>query len=539
MTDREAQAVGPLAEWLPQEQELLRLDATVPGLIAERAATDAGRPAVYRWVDRELIPITYGELASAAAPVAAALAGRVEPGGRIAVWGRNSVEWIVLEYAVAQAGLVLAPFNLMWTDAEVRHALDLTTPQLIFVGALPSGDRLVERAVGIAGEAAVVDLSRIDDWASDQPTKALPEVRPEDPFLIQFTSGTTGRAKGATLSHRAAINGALCRNVRDLNPPDDVWLNPVPYHHIAGSCCVMLGQLLTGGAFVLVDRWDPEQVVSALDSGRITRMGGVPTMLIDLMDRLGDRGPDAGVRSVGLGGAKVPQSLVDRIARDLGAQVHIGYGQSECVLITATEWGDDQATVAETVGRPLAGCHVRIADPETGAVLRLGEPGEIQVRSQNMMSGYWADERATAEAFTDDGFLRTGDLGTMDERGYLTFVGRVRDVIIRGGENIYPAEVEEVLAEHPGVATAVLVGIDDERLGEQVAGVVVRAPGSEVTGEELAAFLRGRVARFKVPVQWRFVDQVPMTASGKVRRFVVRDETNAELGATSAAETSA
>ncbi|GAA4471053.1 class I adenylate-forming enzyme family protein [Phytohabitans houttuyneae] len=524
-TTQSRRRIGPLAEWTAEGGDELLTDS-VPRLLARQAEAFGARPALY-WPDGDALSrMTYAELASAAESVARALAGRVAPGERVAVWSRNSVEWVVLEYGCALAGLVLTPFNTAWTDAEVAHATALTTPALVFAGTGPTGDSLVPRAAGVCGAGAVLDLAGLREWAATAPAGQLPVVSAEDAFLIQFTSGTTGRSKGAVLTHKAVLNAARERNRRDVIGPNDTWLNPVPYHHIGGSCFVILGGLVDAGAFVVVEKYVPAETMGLLDHGVVTRIGGVPTMIIDALNHLGDHAGAAGLRSVAVGGATMTQHLVERIRTTLGAPVINTYAQSECPAITSTDIHDDSATIAGTVGRPVAGVHMKVIDPATGETVPVGAVGEIVTSSPYVMRGYWGMAEQSAEVLTADGFLRTGDLASMDEYGNVTFQGRVRDVIIRGGENVYPAEVEELLAAHPGIAAAVLVGLDDERLGERVAGVVVRAPGSEVTGPELTEYLRDSVARFKIPELWRFVDALPMTASGKIRRFVVRDDTN-------------
>lgn len=534
-----ARAVGPLSVWTADRIDEV-LEESIPEMLARRLPAIADVPAV-RWKeDGHWRHLTYAELDREARLVAGALAGAFEPGERIAVWGRNSLPFIVLHYACALSGTILTPFNTGWSDDEARHAIGLSTPSILFaggaiVGADGADDSLVRRASVLTDPKPVVELDDLASWARARPAGALPDVRPTDPYLIQFTSGTTGRAKGAVVSHRGALNGAYQRNLHDVIVDDDVWLNPVPYHHIGGSCFVVLGGPLGGGSFVLVDRWDPAEATELLRSGVITRLGGVPTMVVDVLDRLGSASADARVATVSLGGATVSRSLIERIRDSLGAPTVIGYGQSECPLISATGTDDDPETLARTVGRPLPGATVRIVDTVTGELCPIGEPGEIQVQSPNVMSGYWADEEQTAQVTTSDGFLRTGDVAVMDERGYLEFRDRVKDVIIRGGENIYPVEVEELIAAHPQVATAVVVGVDDDRLGERVAAVVVRVPGANVTADDLTAHLRDRLARFKLPVEWRFVDSLPMTSSGKVRRVVVRQETNEAVASTTSA----
>jgi fatty-acyl-CoA synthase len=479
------------SQWLADTSDGV-ITESVPQVLARQVAAHGARPAVYWEQDSELAHLTYADLAAAATAVARALAGQAAPGERVAVWSRNSLAWVLLEYGCALAGLILTPLNPAWTDPEVEHAIQLTGPALFFAGTGPQGESLLPRASAHADRTTVLDLAGLPSWSAAVPAGELAEVPAATPLLIQFTSGTTGRAKGALISHQGALNTGRLRNLYDVMSHPDVYLNPVPYHHIGGSCCIILGALVDAGAFVLAERWDPGLVVRLLRRGPVNRIGGVPTMMFDLLGRLGDGASAVTVKSVSLGGAKVPQLLVERVQDAFGAPVVVTYAQSESSIITSSRVGDDPAVIARTVGRPVAGVELRICDPASGAVVPLGAPGE------------------------------------MDDAGNVTFRGRVRDVIIRGGENIYPAEVEEALLAHPGVAAAVVVGLDDERLGERVAGVVVRVPGSEATGEELAGYLHGRLARFKIPQTWRFVDQLPMTASGKVRRFVVRDQARAD-----------
>ncbi|BBZ15598.1 class I adenylate-forming enzyme family protein [Mycobacterium branderi] len=520
--------IGPLSHW-PASADEKALGETIPQLLARRCAEHGDAAAFYWPHGSGLAHMTYSELSAAATTVGAALAGLAEPGERIAVWSRNSVEWVLLEYGCALAGLIVTPLNAGWTDTEVSYAVELTDPAAIFVGFDHRGTNLVTRAAAIPHGKPVFALDDLRDWAARTAQSVLPVVAPDDPFLIQFTSGTTGRAKGAVLTQRAVLNVADLRNRHDVIGDNDVWLNPVPYHHVGGSCFVILGGLVSAGAFIVLESYSATQTLALLEHRVVTRIGGVPTMVTDALEHLGDNPRRAGIRSVSLGAAIVTQHLVDRIKATLATPVVITYGQSECPAITSTNIDDDSATVAGTIGRPVPGADVRIADPESGTVVPVGLCGEIQVRSRCVMRGYWGMPEQTAESFTEDGFLRTGDLGAMDERGYVTFRGRARDVIIRGGENIYPAEVEGLLVAHPGVADAVLVGVDDERLGEIVAGVVVRTPGSTVTGAQLAEYLNGSVARFKIPALWRFVAELPLTSSGKVKRFVIRDDTNAEF----------
>jgi acyl-CoA synthetase (AMP-forming)/AMP-acid ligase II len=518
-----------LSEWQTDDPGML-IHESVPQLLARQLPALRDRPALL-WPNGDRFDrMTFGELAAAARMVARALAAAAAPGERVAVWSRNSVEWVILHYACALAGLIATPFNTAWTDSEVRYATELTGPAIVFAGLDRDGNGTAARARDTCAGTPVYDLAELRAWAAAAPAADLPEVHAEDPFLIQFTSGTTGRFKGALLSHRALLNSAALRAAYDVIPENDVWLNPVPYHHVGGFCHVVLGGLVNGGAFVVIDRFSASEMVRLIGMGDVTRIGGVPTMINDIVDRIRETGHTGALTSVATGGSTVTQHLVDKVRSAFGAVVVSAYGQSESPTITHTEADTDPATLAATIGRPVAATRVRIVDTETGQIVPFGTIGEIQTLSPCVMDGYWGMPEQTRETIGADGFLRTGDLGSMNSDGYVSFSGRGRDVIIRGGENIYPAEVEEVLIAHPGVADVVVVGIDDKRLGERVAGAVVRTPDSTVTAAELTEFLHDKVAYFKIPGAWRFMDSFPMTASGKVQRFRVREALNAALG---------
>jgi fatty-acyl-CoA synthase len=503
------------------------------GDVLRRQSRDHGeRPAVLWEAGGDLRGLTYAELERQASAVARDL-GALVPGERVAVWSRNCLEWVLLEYACALRGLVLVPFNTAWTDAEAGAAIELARPSVLFAGLDGRGDPLTDRARQLPGDGLVRDLGRRTDPAGlagpsrgDAPPGAYPRpaIEPDAPFLLQFTSGTTGRAKGALLTHSSVLNGAQLREQRDP-ATGGVTLNSVPYHHIGGSLYVILGALTSGGAFVIVDRFDPEQTVRLLPLAQVTHLGGVPIMIERILDRPGLRDAASTVKTVALGGADISPHLIRRIKSELGAVVHTTYGQSECPIISNSDPSDDPEVLATTAGRPVEATEVRIIDPATGQDAAPGRTGEIAVRSPMVMLGYFAMPEPTAGVLPGDGFLRTGDLGSLDAAGYLTIRGRIREVIIRGGENIYPAEVEAALSGHPEVAACAVVGVADPAWGELVAASVVLR-GDPVDPEELEAFLTGRIAHFKIPRVWRFVDGLPMTAAGKIRRTQVKEQLN-------------
>ena len=509
------EAGGTVAHWLPETQ-LPLLEGTIGDALRRNAARWGERPALIWQGQNGIEKLTYGELLAEAEKYARWLLERMKPGDRVAFWSVNRPEYAVLLYASALAGTIATPFNPGWTDAETQHAVELTSPKLIFSGLDRRGISLTPRAEALA-RCPVVEF---DDVLSLQPKDAareLPDFGSSHTYLIQFTSGTTGRAKGAQLSHRAAlIGGWLAMHVAD---PDetDIWLSPSPFHHIGGSVSLLLGTLAAGGANVIVARVDANTVVSMLQTVKPTRIACVPTIFFDLL-RHPELPEQFSVRVMGVGGASVPAALVRELEARTGGVVAIVYGQSECPVVTATTPLDSVVTKTETVGRPVAHIEVKIVDTASGKTLQCGEVGEICVRGPMIMDGYWNNPAATASTIDADGFLHTGDLASMAPDGVCKIHGRARDVIIRGGENIYPIEVEDVLAQHASVDTVAVVGVPDDRLGQQVAAVVKLKPGERTDPKELATLAGEFVSHFKVPTRWLFVEELPMTASGKVRK---------------------
>jgi fatty-acyl-CoA synthase len=497
------------------------LNRTVGEQLRLQAATFADRPALTWAADEdsgELETLSFDELLRAAEAAAADIARHADPGDRIAVWAANGPRPVILEYASALAGTVITLVNTAWTDDEVEHALRLTTPRLLFAGNDNRGDDLGARAAELAGRVgacAALDVTTVDirpGAVSFDP----PRVELFDPFLIQFTSGTTGRAKAATLSHHAALNSGYLRALSFRANERDVWLNPVPMHHSGGSIVVLLGQLTSGGCYVSMPRFNATKQLALMRATGATRTGGVPTMLHDLLETPGIDDALAAVKSVGLGGADIAPSLVERIQR-YGATVSVAYAQSECPMITQSDPDGDATHVATTVGLPVPHTELRIVGSD-GRVVGRGEVGEVCVRSPLVMSGYWGMPEATSAVFDRDGYLHTGDLGSIDDHDVVRIQGRARDVIIRGGENIYPIEVEDVLMRHPAVDAAAVVGAPSFRWGEEVAAVIKLSAPEAATAPELSAHAAKSLAHFKIPRHWRFVTELPLTSTGKIRK---------------------
>ncbi len=509
----------PTPAALPADTVAPLLDRTIGDQLRLQADAIGERPAVMGASGTEEVVVhrlTYRGLLTASLAAAAGIARHAAPGSRVGVWAANSVQWVILEYASALAGTILVPLNTAWTDEEVRYALALTTPAMLFAASDGRGTDLVARARRLAGSGCVV--ADLDDLAIDCAAVDFiaPPVSPDDPFLIQFTSGTTGRPKGATLSHRTALNAGNIRALTLGATDTGVWANPIPLHHVGGAVIIVAAALCSGGSYVAIPRFEPRRQVAVLRAVGATHTGGVPTMFHALLDTPGFDESLAALHWVGLGGTNVPPSLVEQITAH-GPRVSLAYAQSECPMVTQSDLAGDAEHVATTVGVPVPHTELRIVDPG-GQVVSRGAIGEVCVRSPLTMAGYWNQPDASAEVFDSDGFLHTGDLGSIDDIGVLRIHGRSREVIIRGGENIYPAEIEEVIIDHRAVDIVAVVATPSPRWGEEVAAVVKLRTHEHATAEELEAFAAERLAHFKIPRHWRFVDDLPLTASGKVRK---------------------
>jgi fatty-acyl-CoA synthase len=472
---------------------------------------------------------TYAELLADAEAIASWLLARFQPGERVAVWAPSRPEWVQLQLGAALGGLILVPLNPAFRGPEAGYVLAQSRVAGVVFQADHRGHPIGRLLDQLAPELPELrHLLPIEELAAAHRTPAggLPQVVPGDVAQIQYTSGTTGAAKGAVLLHRgftATIRMAV--ELMELGP-NPVWLNVMPLFHIGGCGLSTIGPIALGGTHVLAERFDPTVVLQLIEQERATFFGSVPTMLMSLLGHAEfDRTDLSSLRVVLSGGAPVAPSLVRRIEEALGVRFLVAYGQTEAHgHVTQTRPGDSDIDKAETVGRPLPGIELRVVDPATGRVLPSDSVGELWVRSHMLMAGYFDKPAETAAAFGPDGWLRTGDLVSMDARGVVRFAGRVKEMIIRGGENIHPPEIEELLMSHPAVAEAAVVGIPDAHWGEQVGAAVRLQPGASATEADLAAFVGFRLAPHKVPRSWRFVDDLPHTASGKVQKFVLVDQ---------------
>ena len=367
------------------------------------------------------------------------------------------------------------------------------------------------------------------DWeafcAEAAPDRPLPVVSPDAPAQIQYTSGTTGFPKGAVLHHRGIVNNSRLYMARLGLGPGNVFLSAMPLFHTAGCVMSVLGAVVTRGTLVLPPYFDPGLMLDLIAAERPASMIGVPTMLIGMLDNPGFT-PDRHAigTAVITGGAVIPPALVSRVEAAFGAPMSIVFAQTEASpVITQTSPKDTAEDRAHTLGWPLPQTEVKVVDPASGQTVAPGLIGELCTRGYHVMTGYFCDPDKTAAAIDADGWLHTGDLASMDERGYCRIGGRLKDMIIRGGENIYPREIEQVVFGHPAVADVAVVGVPDPKWGEQVAAFVRPAPGQTPDPDELFAYCREHLAPHKTPRYWTVLEEFPQTASGKIQKFVLRE----------------
>lgn len=463
---------------------------------------------------------TWAELLDESEAFARRLQAIAGPGDVVAVFAANSPDWVFFEYGAALAGVTWTAINTASADVEIEHAVRTCCAKAVFADADHRGSPLLARIRAIAPDIPSIELATWRELPLD--TTPLPAVDPDSPFLIQFTSGTTGKPKAAVLSHRAAFNCARYQMLRLRGTADDNWLNVLPLHHVGGSVCVLLSTLAVGAATTLSPAFDPGGVLRLIGRSHATIIGLVPTMQLALLDHPDFPASDLhSLRVVMSGGSVVPTSLIHRVEAACEATVINAYGQSESPSAIMTHMDDDDVTKAETIGRPLDQRDVRIVRPD-GSTAAFDEVGELTMRSPLTMDGYLGADGD--ETLDQDGWLHTGDLCSMDASGVLRIRGRVREVIIRGGENIYPAEVEEVMLRHPAIADIAVVGVPDERWGEVPIGCYRPATDLQPADADLIEFGRAELAGFKVPRRWIAMDAFPLTAAGKIKKFALREQ---------------
>ena len=481
---------------------------------------------------------TYSELHERVECCARALlAAGVAKGDRVGIWSPNNAEWVIVQFATAKIGAILVNVNPSYRAHELEYALRQSGCSLLILapGFRDADYRQLLAAVDTPQLRRSVVLGRewdellaLADRAGDE---ALPAREAEcdfdEPINIQYTSGTTGFPKGATLSHHNILNnGHFIGEILDYSPDDRVCI-PVPFYHCFG---MVLGNLavVTHGACIVVpgEAFDARAVLETVAEERCTSLYGVPTMFIaELADPDFARFDLTSLRTGIMAGSPCPIEVMKRVRSEMHMdEVTICYGMTETSPVsTQTRRDAPLEQQVSTVGMVHPHVEVKIVDPESGRTLSRGEPGELCTRGYSVMLGYWENEQATREAIDEARWMHTGDLALMDGEGYVNIVGRIKDMVIRGGENIYPREIEEFLYSHPAIADVQVIGVPDERYGEEVCAWVVLRDGAELDEEGLKAFCGGEIARFKIPRYVRFVDAFPMTVTGKVQKFRMRE----------------
>jgi fatty-acyl-CoA synthase len=533
MTGRNDMSHAELSEsyWPADNSEALR-DLTLSGLLREVAAEVPDRIALV-----EAVPDpakrrrwSYLQLLAEAERAARALLKHFALGDRIAFCAPNCAEWVLVQHGVSLAGMVLVPINPTFREREIETILSDSNAAGIFYTP-EFRDNNIEATLHVLS-ARLPNLKRrirIQDAASfftdHDPANPLPETTPDQVLQIQFTSGTTGTPKGARLHHLGVVNSTRFVAKRAGFPDGGVWLNAMPMFHVGGAVVTAMATLNSRGTYVLAPAFEPALMLELIESEGANATLIVPTMILALLEHPDFRTRDhSSLRVILTGASTVPEGLVKRTKDAFGCGVTILFGQTELNgVVTQTSLDDTVEDQGQTLGRPLPRLEVRIADIGTGATQATGVSGEICVRGHQNMHGYCGSPEHTASAIDRDGWLHMGDLGTMDSRGYIRIAGRLKDMVIRGGMNIYPREIEEVLFAHPKVADASVLGIPDEKWGEIVAAVIRPVdPTAPPSPDELHAWCRERIAAHKTPAAWYLVSNYPMTASGKIQKFMLK-----------------
>jgi len=490
----------------------------------------------------------------------------VRQGDRVAIWSTNNLEWLLVQLATARVGAILVNLNPAHKLSELRHALQLAEVNVLFLMPSFKSSRYVDMALELMPVAREcrpdrlepqlfqnlhrvvvidpMDLDRTERWApgfltwrefldgggavtKDSIEKRSGKLDPDDPINIQFTSGTTGFPKAVVLTHHNIVNNAYFTGRELRLTEQDRLCVPVPFFHCFGMVVSNLACLTHGGCIVIPGgHFEPATTLRAIRDEKCTAVHGVPTMFVAELEAPEFRAEDmTSLRSGIMAGAPCPPELMRRVMEDMGCtEILIGYGQTECSPIAClTRPSDSVKRRLETVGSPIPHQECKIVDTETDATLPIGEQGEVCFRGYHVMREYYGQKDETRKAIDSAGWLHSGDLGVMDADGYVAITGRLKDMIIRGGENIYPAEIEAFYHTHPDVEDIAVVGVPDEKMGEEVGAWVKFGNGSKHDAESMKAFAKGNIAHFKVPRLFWFVDEFPQTATGKIQKTRMRD----------------
>ena len=557
------------AIWSAETEGLDLIDLTIGDLLDQQASRSPDREAlVYRYpelgIERR---ITYREYRHEANRLARALiASGVKHGDHVAIWAPNLPEWALLQMATAKIGAVLVTVNTTYRASEVEYLLKQGDVAVLFTVAQHRDNDLLESIYRIAPELRTLehpigqelncenlpvlkrvvligagtgpgltqyaDLLALADGISDEELDARQRaVVPQDLAQMQYTSGTTGFPKGVQMTHHGMVNNARLTFIRLGVTENDPFVTPMPFFHVAGSVAALIGALSVGTTLIPLIAFDPVKQLELISAERATFSVGVPTMLIAMVNHPRLREFDlSSLRQIGTGGSPVPVSLVEQVGREMSTDVWIIYGMTEThCTITLSRRDDPSELKRGTVGTSLSHVSIKIANPRTGEPVGYGEQGELCVRGFLVMPGYYNMPEKTAETIDAEGWLHSGDLATMNREGYINIAGRVKEMVIRGGENIFPAEIEAFLMRHPKVAEAQIVGVPDIFMGEEVVALLRLREGVAADEDEIREYCRANISRQKTPKYFRFVEAFPLTASGKVKKFELREQLIKEL----------
>ena len=507
--------------------------------------------------------LSYGELNIHVDRLARGLlACGLKPGDRVGIWSPNNSQWVITLFAAARAGLILVNINPAYRVTELEYALvKVGCRMLILAPSFKSSNYLeMIRSLGEErrdcntlsqleflvqlGEQAVPGFMSFDELCSrdteltgDEYEAMTSRLDADHPVSIQFTSGTTGQPKGATLTHFNIVNNGYFVGEAMKLGPDDRLCIPVPLYHCFGTVLGVLAAVTHGSTIVFPgESFDAEAVLDSITAERCTALHGVPTMFIAELDHPRFRSFDlSSLRTGIMAGAPCPTEVMRRVVDEMHMrEITICYGMTETSPVSfQSHVNDPLERRMTTVGRVHPHVQVKIVDPE-GKVVPRGASGELLTRGYSVMRGYWGDPERTAEAIDEAGWMHTGDLAELDQDGYCRIVGRVKDMIIRGGENVYPREIEDFLYRHPKILDVAVVGVTDAKYGEEVCAVIRLREGESASREEIIAFCRGQIAHYKIPRYVHFVDDFPMTVTGKVQKFIIRGQIERALDLQSA-----
>jgi fatty-acyl-CoA synthase len=478
---------------------------------------------------------TFAEFLRDANKLASFLSKYFEHSDRVAIWAPNRAHWFLYQLAAARLGIILVTLNPALRTNELEYMLRKSQAKGIILDRAFRGNDMIGAFDSV--RSSLPDLQHIllfEEWrdhlanGSDELPPSVTVTR--DPALIVFTSGTTGKPKGAILTHYAAVNNANICAIRSGINPGSIWLTTLPAFHVGGPVTNCLGAISQQHTQVIMPPFEPGMILELIEREHINFMPLVPAMLIPMIEHPTFSERDlSSLEAFMVGGTTITPSFVAMAREKLGADIQVIYGQTElCAEVTKTDRGDPDEILLHSVGTPLPHTTLKIADIATRVTREVGEVGEICIKSPFSTIGYFGDPEATNALFDDDGYLCTGDLGYVTENAKLCITGRLKEVIIRGGENVYPREIEDALAEYPGIAESAVIGLPHERWGEEVAAVLRPSEGVTIDIEAVRSFIELRVARFKVPKHWKVVADFPRNPSGKIQKFALKEQIVAE-----------